>query len=84
MGIYHEGVIFAIAYKGAVYFRVDDRNLPKFVAHGMGPFAPLPGKAPMSGYHQLPEEILSDPAELRRWLHDAIAAAQQAATGKSG
>ena len=39
-GLYWRDVIFAIAYGGRLFFKVEDRSKPAFEARGMGPFRP--------------------------------------------
>jgi TfoX-like protein len=39
---------------------------------GAGPFEPMPGR-PMTGFTLLPEAVVADDAEVRRWVDRAIA-----------
>jgi len=74
-GFYAGDLFFALADDNHLYFKVDDSNRPDFEAHGMEPFVPWPGAAPM-GYYPLPPAILNDPEELGVWMDAAIAVAE--------
>ena len=39
---------------------------------GAGPFEPMPGR-PMTGFTLLPESVVADDAQVRRWVDRAIA-----------
>jgi TfoX/Sxy family transcriptional regulator of competence genes len=43
-----------------------------FALPGAGPFSPMPGRT-MSGYGTLPRDVVSDDAELDRWVERALA-----------
>ncbi len=74
-GFYAGDVFFALADDNHLYFKVGDANRGDFEAHGMEPFVPWPGAAPMS-YYPLPQAILDDPEELGVWMDAAIAVAE--------
>ena len=79
VGVYADGLFFALMADDLLYFKVDDETRPSFEARGMGPFLPYDDPArPMRGYWQLPGEILEDPAELERWVADAVGVARRA------
>ncbi|MDB4949123.1 MAG: hypothetical protein JWM27_1772 [Gemmatimonadetes bacterium] len=82
VGVYSDGLFFALVAGDAVYFKVDDGNRPAFEAAGSGPFLPYgdPGK-PMQ-YYGVAEELLEDPDALRPWMHGALDAARRARTKK--
>jgi DNA transformation protein len=73
-----EGLAFALAVDGEVYFKVDDSNRPDFVAEGRGPFLPFGDPDKPMQYYQLPEEVLEDLDDLAQWMAKAIAVAQRA------
>ncbi len=77
VGIYSNGLFFALIDEDRLYFKVDDSNRADFEAHGMGPFVPWPGAAPM-GYWELPPGVLEDPAERAVWIDRALAVAETA------
>ncbi|MBW3552004.1 MAG: TfoX/Sxy family protein [Gemmatimonadetes bacterium] len=79
VGVYAEGLFFAIMADDLLYFKVDDETRPAFEARGMGPFLPYDDPArPMRGYWQLPGEVLEEPTELEAWVADAVAVARRA------
>lgn len=79
VGVYADGVFFALMADDVLYLKVDDRTRGTFEARGMGPFLPH-GDAgrPMRGYRQLPGEVLEEPSELESWVAEAIAVARRA------
>lgn len=84
VGIYADGLFFAVMDDDALYLKVDDSNRGDFEAAGMRPFQPFgPDSKPM-GYSQLPEELLEDPDRLRPWIDGALAVARAARKGKGG
>lgn len=74
LGIYSEGLFFALADDGHLYFKVDPTNQPDFEAAGMGPFIPWDGAKPM-GYYELPPGVLEQPEELKVWVDKAVSVA---------
>lgn len=78
VGIYADGLFFALIDDDTVYLKVDDGNRDDFLAAGSEPFMPM-GSTPM-GYYSLPEEVLEDEDELRLWANKAIAVAGRAKT----
>jgi DNA transformation protein len=76
VGVYSEGLFFAVLDDDLVYFKTDDSNRGDFEAAGMKRFQPFgEGYKPM-GYHELPGELLEDPDELRPWMEKALAVAR--------
>ncbi len=66
-GLYRDGRIFGIVYKGRFYLKVDDATRPAFVKAGMKPFKPS-AKQTMKGYYEVPPDVLENPSELARWV----------------
>lgn len=77
VGLYADGLFFALIDDETLYFKVDDLNLDRFQERGSNPFIPWPGAAPM-GYWDLPAGVLEDDAELRDWVASSVACAQRA------
>jgi DNA transformation protein len=75
VGIYSDGVFFAVLDNDTLFFKVDDHLARRYREMGMPPFAPIPGAKPMS-YYQVPPAVLEDPSELVRWANESIAAAK--------
>ena len=79
VGLYAEGLFFALLDDDRLYFKVDDATRPRFAAAGMGPFDPFKdGKAVMNGYYEVPGEVLEDEERLPGWMREALAVAARA------
>ena len=83
-GISADGTNFALALRGGLYLRADDRTIPRFEAEGSKPFQyqTRAKTVTVGSYWQLPERLYDDPEELTGWARAALAAAQRAALGK--
>lgn len=81
VGLYAEGVFFALIADDRLYFKVDDTNRPAFEAAGMGPFRPYGDDRAMA-YFEVPVTVLEDVDVLREWAGAAVAVAQRAAARK--
>src|SRR6185295_4544324 len=64
VGIYSGGAFFGVIDNDTLFFKVDDGLRPQYVARGMLPFEPMPGKGAMTGYYQVPVDVLEDADEL--------------------
>ena len=68
VGLYGDGLFFAILDNDRTYFKVDDANRPDFKAAGMGPFMPYGEDAGNKmGYYELQTSVLADAAALGEW-----------------
>jgi DNA transformation protein and related proteins len=83
-GISADGVNFAMALRGGLYFRADENSIARFEAEGSKPFAyqTRAKTVTVGSYWQLPERLYDDPEELTDWARAALAAAQRAALRK--
>lgn len=79
-GIYHNGVQFAIIVNDHLYFRADDLSRNLYIANKMAAFQPNSVTMGETSFFQLPDEVLSNPAELLHWMRIAVEAAQNAYT----
>lgn len=77
IGIYVEGLFFALIDDDRLYFKVDSTNQGDFEARGMRPFTPFEGSKPMA-YYELPADVLENPEELSTWTDKALAVAESA------
>ena len=77
VGIYGEGLFFALIAEDSLYFKVDDSNKADFEDAGMEPFYPFDDGRPMK-YWQLPDSVLEDPKELSVWVDKALRVAENA------
>ena len=72
VGIYSDGVFFAVIDNDTIFFKVDEVLAEQYIKAGMPPFAPIPGQPPMMGYRQVPPEVLEDADEMVRWAKQSI------------
>jgi DNA transformation protein len=72
VGIYAGEAFFAVLDNDTLFFKVDDLLRPQFAERGMPAFQPIPGKAAMTGYFQVPPDVLEDSDELARWAAQSI------------
>ena len=82
-GIWSGGLMFAIAFDGVIYLRVDDACIADFEREGSKPFvyprAKTPGKIdrPSRAFWRLPERLYDDPDELAVWARRSLAIAER-------
>lgn len=81
-GIYHGGLFFAVLDDDQLFFKVNDDTRPAYMAAESGPFAPMPGEAPMRGYYEVPAEVLDDRERLVEWARGAVNVARAMAKPK--
>lgn len=75
-GIYHHGVQFAIVINDHLYFRADESSRGLYLAKRMTAFLPSSVGVGESNFFQLPDDVLTHPAELIFWMRIAVEAAQ--------
>ena len=71
VGIYTQGLFFALIAEDRLYFKVDDATRPDFDRRGMEPFRPF-GEDSAMGYYEVPADVLEDPVQLAPWMKKAI------------
>jgi DNA transformation protein len=84
VGLYLDGVFFALIAHDVLYLKVDDANRPDYEAAGMGPFKPYPNRRTTMPYYELPAEVLDDPDQLGEWARKAWDAANRTRTARGG
>ena len=78
-GIYHDGLMFALAADETLYLKVDDESIGRFEAEGLPPFTfDMNGRTASMSYHQAPAEVTEDPAQAAIWARIAYEAALRA------
>ena len=82
IGIYAQGVFFALIDEDTLYFRVDEASRGDFVALGMEPFRPFGDERRSMQYYEVPAEVLEDAEALREWMAKSLAAAVRGRRGK--
>jgi DNA transformation protein len=76
VGIYLDGLFFALIDDDTLYFKVDSSNRADYEATGMGPFKPFGDDSHVMNYYEVPIEILEDRDRLRLWAERARAVAK--------
>ena len=82
VGLYCQGLFFALIDDDTLYLKVDDTTRPDFERVGAGPFRPYGDDSHAMGYYELPAEVLEDREAARPWVDRAIGVARRAAGGK--
>ena len=82
VGVYSDGLFFALMDDEALYLKVDDTNRGDFEAIGMGPFRPFGDETHVMQYYELPADLLEDAEALRPWVLAAIDVARRGRKGK--
>ena len=73
VGIYGDGVFFALIDNDTLFFKVDDELRPQYRSRRMPPWKPIPGKPASEGYYQVPPGVLEDADQLAKWAKQSIA-----------
>ena len=82
VGIYCDGVFFAVIDDDRHYFKVDDQTLANYEAHNAAQWVikgPSGGAMP---YREVPIAVLEDSAKLGDWIDAAVEVAQRKKTKK--
>src|SRR5215813_13091032 len=74
VGIYAEGLFFALIAEDRLYFKVDDISRLDFERLGMEPFRPFGDDSAM-GYYEVPADVVEDSDQLAIWMRKAISVA---------
>lgn len=77
VGIYAQGLFFALIADDRLYFKVDEVSRPDFERLGMEPFRPFEEDSAM-GYYEVPADVVEDSVELAAWMKQAIDVAAKA------
>jgi DNA transformation protein len=77
VGIYAQGLFFALIADDRLYFKVDDATRPDFEQRGMEPFRPF-GEDRAMGYYEVPADVVEDLAQLEPWMKQALKVASAA------
>ena len=72
-GLYAGDKFFGILDAGRLFFKTDAQSQKDYEACGMGPFTyEMKGKVMTMAYHEVPTDVLEQPAELVEWARRAI------------
>lgn len=77
VGLYHQGVQFAIIVHDCVYFRANEASRKLYEERAMGAFRPANARSTQSSFYQLPNDVLDNPSELRYWMRTAVEASEK-------
>lgn len=77
VGLYADGMFFALIAEDRLYFKVDDTTRSGFERLGMEPFRPF-GEDSAMGYYEVPVDVVEDPVQLAPWMRQAINVAADA------
>lgn len=72
LGLYSGVYFFGLVWNDVLFLKVDDTTRPKFVAAGMKPFNPYPGRGGTFQYYQVPLGVVESAEELTRWAKAAV------------
>ncbi len=76
VGLYLDGLFFALIDNDALYFKADVVTRPRYEKAGSRPFCPYPDRPEkFMGYWQVPAEVLEEPETLARWAREALGVA---------
>lgn len=78
VGLYHDGLMFALIANDILYFKVDEANRDDYESAGSEPFRPYPGKKTVMSYYEIPIDVSEDRDELASWAEKAFEAAGRA------
>ena len=83
IGIFVDERLLGIVMEEKLYLHTDASNLRAYQDRGMPQFKPYPNAFDLTtDHHQVPAEIVDDPAQLKHWGEQALAAAIEAAKVK--
>jgi DNA transformation protein len=85
LGIYADGIMFALAHDGLIYLKADRDMVAAFEREGQTPFtySARNGKRAVMSYWRAPDRLYDDPEELAQWARRSLAAAQRAGRPKA-
>src|SRR5215469_12842982 len=70
VGIYAQGLFFALIAEDRLYFKVDDATRPDFERRGMEPFRPF-GEDSAMGYYEVSADVVEDVNHLETCMKKA-------------
>ena len=84
VGIYADGIMFALGHDDRIYLKADDLTRNAFEREGQGPFTyeTRTGRHALASYWCVPDRLHDDPDELAQWAAAALAAARRAQADK--
>lgn len=84
-GIFHQGVMFALAADEVLYLKADAASADRFRAMNLDRFVyDKRGKQVTMSYYQAPDEVMDDPEQAALWAKRAFEAALRSQAAKRG
>jgi DNA transformation protein and related proteins len=85
LGLFRDGLMFALVIGDSLYLKADDQTRPDFQAEGCEPFSydTKGGRRTITSYWRLPERLLDESDELRDWALKAAGCARRADAAKA-
>jgi DNA transformation protein len=77
VGIYGGEWFFAVLDNDTLFFKADETSVVKYRRRRMPAFRPDPAKPPMTGYFQVPPDVLDDRDALAAWAREAMEVAKK-------
>ena len=80
-GLFLDGTMFGLVWRGTVYFKVGEANRAEYRAARSRPFAYQRGEDTVEmSYSTVPKKVLADPATLAAWAKRALGVARSKRT----
>ena len=84
IGLFVDGMMFAIAIDDVLYLKADDETRATFEKEGLAPFSYVrSGRTVPLSYWRAPERLLDDADEMREWAARALSVAKRKAARKA-
>lgn len=83
VGLYLDGVFFALIADDTLYFKVENATKAPYEAAGMGPFKPFPNRPMTMRYYEVPADVLEDDDRVAMWARAAWDVAKRRASTPS-
>ena len=85
-GLFADGVMFGLVFRGEIYLKADTETAPRFEAEGCGPFeyGTKTGRRAIASFRKLPERLYDDADELAQWARQALTVARRKAAARPG
>jgi DNA transformation protein len=81
-GVFADGLMLALAVRGIIYLKADERTFPAFDRENCGPFTyqRKSQTRAIGSFRRMPERLYDEPDELAQWAAQALEAARRSAT----
>ena len=84
VGIFREGIMFALIADDVLYLKADETTLARYEAEGSSPFSyDAKGRTVVTSYWRLPDGVYDEPERFMDLAREAFAVAERAQARKS-